>query len=52
MNDRTPEGRVRDRRIPGDGHLFEIPLPDGSSVSVGSRDRTDDRDEHPAMCAR
>lgn len=46
MNDHPPEVHVRDRRIPGFGHLFELPLPDGSIVSVVSQDRTDDREMH------
>lgn len=46
MNDHTPEVHVRDRRIPGFGHLFEMPLPDGSIVSVVSQDHTDDRELH------
>lgn len=46
MNDHTPEVHVRDRRIPGFGHLFEISLPDGSIVSVVSEDHTDDRELH------
>ena len=44
MTDPTPEVRVRDRRIPGFGHLFEVPLPDGFMVSVISEDHSDDRE--------
>lgn len=44
MTQPTHEVHVRDRRLPGFGHLFEIPLPDGSIVSVVSNDHTDDRE--------
>ena len=44
MTQPTHEVHVRDRRIPGFGHLFEIPLPDGWMVSVVSDDPTDYRE--------
>ena len=40
------EVHVRDRRIPGTGHLFEIPLPDGSIVSVVLEDDSNDTELH------
>ncbi len=44
MTQPAHEVHVRDRRVPGFGHLFEVPLPDGSIVSVVSQDHTDDRE--------
>lgn len=46
MNPTEPEVRVTDRRLPGGGHLFEVPLPDGAVVSVVVRGGTDDRELH------
>ena len=46
MSPTEPEVRVTDRRLPGGGHLFEVPLPDGSIASVVLRSGGDDRELH------
>lgn len=44
MTQPTHEVHVRDRRIPGFGHLFELPLPDGTIISVVDEDDTGHRE--------
>ena len=46
MNPTEPEVRVTDRRLPGRGHIFEVPLPEGSIASVVMLSGADDRELH------